>query len=135
MKILLELCKHGTPELWNRLCPFATSKEVLSELAGPITSEPGTLWVFATDSETGDVVGFTSLCVRKGIAWRDYAYVIKAHRKQGVFSKLAEHWTKIAVGYPVRMLIREVRWKHYESRGYQKITQRSSWCVIGKEAA
>lgn len=118
---------HGDPELWGHLGPFLADRKVHQELGGPIYSTEGVTWFVAI--ERGKAVGFASLRQTKTARHYDYDYVVPGKRGTGIHAALCEVRDKVAGSgsLPRRVVVRESRWHHYESRGWRLRSRRGSW--------
>ena len=121
--------QHGDADLWCWLGAFATDREVLRELGGPIYSTEGSVW-FVAEDDAGEVVGWASLRVSGETLWYDYGYVVPAKRGKGIFGRIARvrdrHARRIEAQRQ-RIVVRADRWKHYAQRGWKIMSRRGSW--------
>lgn len=136
MGIRVEVLEHGAGAMWIALGPIMSSRTVVKELAGPIFSGPTTTWLVARDA-SGTVVGVASLRDGGDVWWCDYGYVLPAHRRRGVFARLAKTREKLAARShkACRALIQERRWPHYEERGWSVLSRRGSWLTIERSGS
>lgn len=118
---------HGSPELWSLIGEFLASRKAHQELGGPIYSTEATTWFVAI--ERGKAIGFASLRETKQALLLDYAYVVEGKRGRGVHAALCAARERHAAQseLPRRVVVRESRWRHYESRGWRVLSRRGSW--------
>jgi hypothetical protein len=129
----IEIMKHGDPKLWPLIGPFLCNRSVHQELGGPIYSTEAVTWYVAIDG--GLVVGWATLRATPAAIWYDYGYVLFDQRCKGVFSQLATARDKDAakLGVPLRIVVREDRWKNYQQRKWKVTSRRGSWVHGTKE--
>lgn len=126
--------KHGDEALWLAIGPFATHRDTLDELGGPIYSGPDTQWLVAYERDA--VVGFVAWRPTKSGVYYDYAYVVEASRDRGIFAKLAARRDELAAvfGLPTHAMVRKPRVKHYRQRGWKAKSERGQWSHLVREA-
>jgi GNAT superfamily N-acetyltransferase len=119
--------QHGDPEMFRLLGPYFCSKAVHKELGEPIHSDEKTTWFVAT--EKGRVVGFCSMRNTSKVILYGYGYVDPDYRDRGIFTKLSDARDKVAatLNKPMKVVVRETRWHHYEKRCWNVATRRGSW--------
>lgn len=78
--------RHGEGEFWNLIGPFAFSRAVRRELEIAMSSDENYIWLIAV--QDGDVLGFAALEIDGDTAVFRHAYVVPAHRSDGLYGEL-----------------------------------------------
>lgn len=133
--VIITTGTHDEAAVGAALWQFATSREVVVELGGPIYSTADTHWLIARDD--GKVVGFVSWRRMPTAIYYDHAYVIPGRRSRGVFTQLASERDKATaeLGLPLKAVIRAKRLAGYKRRGWSASSKRRGlWVHITKDA-
>lgn len=135
-KTVIAKFAHTDADLWPRLGPIVTSREVAKELGAPVYSSENTTWFLAL--QRGEVVGIAAVRETPTGTWMDAAWVAPAHRGQGIHAQLCaarDEFVRERGASTLLMCCRAARWRHYSSRGWTVRSRRGSWVYGAKTCA
>ena len=83
----IDALTNADPRFYPLLGPYLSNRAVVRELGAPVYDDAGKVW-FVVLGEAGELRGFAAMLPRGRKVVLCSAYVLPAHRKQGVYRAL-----------------------------------------------
>lgn len=129
--------KEDGDEFWQSMGRFFASRELATELGGPVYDGNDYTWVVTTRGD--EVVGFGAVRMHKnGTAFLDWSWVDPGHRKKGLYRKMLAVRIHLARELGATKLRTATRSDHvrgvFEGEGFEKSYDRGEWTYYERGA-